>query len=88
LLTFLVAVAVSPPRPVAVVVREDVLPEVVRLVEPLLRAFDQLPPLPLGFRLALRTDPRDWALWARALSGRTRVRVNATAAPERSREDL
>ena len=59
LLTLRFAVAVSPLRVWAVVVRLDPLPVVVRLVVPLVRAFDQLPPVPGELRLTLLTDPRD-----------------------------
>jgi hypothetical protein len=42
-----------------VVVRLELLPVVVRLVVPLVRAPDQLPPVPGALRLTLLTDPRD-----------------------------
>ena len=53
------AVADWPLRVWAVVVRFEPLPVAVRLVVPLERAFDQLPPLPEGLRFTLLTDPRD-----------------------------
>jgi hypothetical protein len=59
LLTFRLAVAVSPLRVWAVVVRLEPLPVAVRLVVPLVRAFDQLPPVPGALRFTLLTDPRD-----------------------------
>jgi hypothetical protein len=58
LVTFRVPVAVCPPRPWTLVVRLEVLPDAVRLVVPLVRRPDQLPPVPEAFRLTLRTDPR------------------------------
>ena len=39
--------------------RLEPLPVAVRLVVPLVRAFDQLPPVPGALRLTLLTDPRD-----------------------------
>jgi hypothetical protein len=59
LLTLRFAVADCPLRVWAVVVRLELLPVVVRLVVPLERAFDQLPPVPGALRLTLLTDPRD-----------------------------
>jgi hypothetical protein len=53
LLTLRVPVADCPLRVVAVVVRLDVLPDVVRLVVPLVRRPDQLPPVPEELRLTL-----------------------------------
>ena len=59
LLTLRFADAVSPLRVWAVVERLEPLPVAVRLVVPLERAFDQLPPVPGELRLTLLTDPRD-----------------------------
>jgi hypothetical protein len=53
------AFTVSPLRVWAVVERLDVLPVVVRLVVPLERGPDQLPPVPGALRLTLFTEPRD-----------------------------
>jgi len=59
LLTLRVPVADSPLRVWAVVVRLELSPVAVRLVVPLVRGPDQLPPVPGALRLTLLTDPRD-----------------------------